>query len=414
MKNHYRWVVIFLLFLISMTNYIDRASISYAITQIAEEFHLNNQYSGYILGAFGIGYLCTVLIGGMMADKYGSHKVLTFACALWMFATLCLGFAQGFVMFLLARGFLGLAEAPNFPCVTKTVKDWLPLHERNFALSLSLIAVPLSLSFSGPIVTNLIAYFNWRGMYFILAGMSLIFIPLWWFFFRDNPSDSKYVSVEELKLIQGSTQKSKKTHPRIKLAEIIKNKTLMANNWGFFVFGFYLFFFMNWMPSYIDNKFHYKLSEIGLLTVIPWLTATLAMILVGWFTDYIFKKSQSLGSSRTYPLILSHLISGLSLIPLLLCHQIEWIILFLSLSIAAVMSVNAVYYSVNIDIAGSLAATAYGIMGLLFSLSGILSPILTGWIVNLTGSFNSAFVIMVCLSFSSILILWLFHNKDES
>ncbi len=322
MKNHYRWVVVFLLFLIIMTNFIDRASISYAITQISQEFHLNNQYAGYILGAFGVGYLCMVLISGIMADKYGAHKVLTLACILWMFATLCLGLAQGFIMLVLARGFLGLAEAPNFPCVTKTAKDWLPLEERNFALSLSLIAVPLSLSLSGPIVTQLISYFNWRGMYFVLAGMSFLFVPLWWFLFRDNPADSKHVSKKELHLIQGPTKATKKTNHRIHLKDIIKNKTLMANNWGFFVFGFYLFFFMNWMPSYLENQFHYKLSAIGLLTVIPWLSATLAMVLAGWFADYIFKKTQCMRLSRTYPLILSHLISGLSLIPLLLCHQI--------------------------------------------------------------------------------------------
>lgn len=177
MKGNYRWVVVFFLFLISMTNYIDRASISYAISKIAQEFKLDNQEIGLILGAFGIGYLITIFFGGMLADKYGSHLLLTCACGLWTLATYSLGIAQGFLVIFLARAFLGGAEGPNFPCVTKTISDWLPLEERTRAFSMSIVAVPLSLALSGPVITMLIDRFDWRGMYYVLAAMSCMLIP---------------------------------------------------------------------------------------------------------------------------------------------------------------------------------------------------------------------------------------------
>jgi ACS family hexuronate transporter-like MFS transporter len=410
MKGNFRWVVVFLLFLISMTNYIDRASISFAISKIAQEFHFSSADVGYILGAFGIGYLLTVLVGGLLADKYGSHIVLTCACVLWMFATLCLGFVQGFMIMFLARVFLGVAEGPNFPCVTKTIGDWLPLNERNRAFSMSIVAVPLSLAMSGPVVTYLIDCFNWRGMYFALAGLSLLFIPLWWFLYRDKPAESSHVSKQELAYIQASAKASIAHHGLTGIREILKNKTLLANTWGYFVFGFYLFFFMNWMPEYLSKTFHYKLSKIGLFSTIPWLTAAVMTLIVGWFTDLVYTKTQCLRYSRTYPLIVSHLVSGVALIPLWMSHDIYWILLSLSLSVGAVMSVNAVYYSVNVDVAKERAATSFGVMGLLFSLSGILSPVLTGWIVNFSGQFQSVFILMLILSLSSSLILWLFHN----
>ncbi len=410
MKGHFRWVVVLLLFLISMTNYIDRASISFAITQIAQEYHLNSTDVGYILGAFGIGYLVTVFIGGMLADKYGSHLVLTGACVMWMFATLCLGFAQGFIMIFLARVFLGLGEGPNFPCVTKTIGDWLPLNERNRAFSMSIVAAPIALAMSGPVVTTLIDSFGWRGMYFVLAGMSLLFLPLWWFLYRDKPSESSHVSKEELAYIQTSAKATIAHHGLIGLREILKNKTLMANNWGYFVFGFYIFFFMNWMPEYLSKTFDYKLSQIGFFSTIPWLTAAMLMLIVGWLTDLIYTKTKCLRYSRTYPLIISHLVSGLALFPLWMSHNIYWILFSFSLSLGAVMSVNAVYYSVNVDVAKERAATSFGVTGLLFSLSGILSPVITGWIVELSGRFHSVFILMFILSLSSGLILWLFHN----
>ncbi|HBB53171.1 MAG TPA: MFS transporter [Legionellales bacterium] len=413
MKSHFRWVVVFLLFIISMTNFIDRASISFAISDIAKEFNFSNLEKGYILSAFGIGYLLTILFGGILADRLGAHKVLTVACILWILATLSIGFAQSFIMLFLSRGFLGLAEGPNFPCVTKVIKDWLPLSERNLALSLSVVAVPLSLALSGPIVTSLMLGFNWRGMYFILAGLSLVFIFLWWFLFRDNPADSKQVLKEELSLITADIHDSERAPSDLNIMDILKNETLIANNWGYFVYGFYLFFFMTWMPSYIKSKFDYSLSEIGWLTMIPWIFASILMVFAGWLSDYIYRKNKCFRLSRTYPLMFSQLIGGLSLIPLVFCQQIEWFILCVSLSVGAVISVNPIYYSVNIDTAGNRAATSYGLMGLLLSLSGIIAPILAGWVVNLTGEFNAVLMIMFGLSLSSILIFWLFHNKNK-
>lgn len=412
MTDRFRWIIIGILFLISMTNYIDRASISYVIPHVSQEFHFNNVENGYILGAFGIGYMLTIFLVGMLVDKYGSHKILTLACFLWMLATLSIGFAQGLIAFFLARVFLGVAESPNFVCMTKSTKEWLLIEERNLAFSLGLLSVPIAMAFSGPVVTMMISLFNWRIMYFILAGLTLIFIPLWWILYRDNPKESPYISVNELALIKHSKASKKQTKDvKFSLVSLIRNKTLLANNWGYFVFGFYLFFYMNWLPSFFKYNFHCQITTIGWFTVIPWVTAAFMMIFMGWISDYIFKKTGSFRYSRTYPLIFSHLIGSMALIPLLYSQQIVWILLSLSLSLGAIMSVNAVYYSVNIDIAHEKAATSFGLMSLLFSFSGIFAPIVTGWIVHLTSSFHSVFLMMVILSLSASLVLWFFHNK---
>jgi len=135
---------------------------------------------------------------------------------------------------------------------------------------------------------------------------------------------------------------------------------------------------MNWLPSFFKYNFHYQITTIGWFTVIPWLTAAFMMVFVGWASDYIYKKTGSFRYSRTYPLIFSHLLGSVALIPLFYSQQLVWILLSLSLSIGAIMSVNAVYYSVNIDIAHEKAGTSFGLMSLLFSLSGIFAPIVTG------------------------------------
>ena len=107
-------VVIFLLFAITVVNYIDRAAISYAIPAIEQQIGLSKAAAGTILGAFGLGYAVTTLIGGFAVDRYGARIVLAVAAVLWSLSIGLTGLASGFLTLYLARTLLGMAEGPNF------------------------------------------------------------------------------------------------------------------------------------------------------------------------------------------------------------------------------------------------------------------------------------------------------------
>ena len=150
-RSNYRWIVVGLLFLITITNYIDRASISFAIDKMEHLFHLNDEQMGLILGAFGIGYVITTLLGGIAVDRYGARIILLLGTLLWAISIGLTGLATGFMMVYVARILLGFAEGPNFPAMTRAIGDWLPVHERARSLSVSLIAVPLAIAIGSPI-----------------------------------------------------------------------------------------------------------------------------------------------------------------------------------------------------------------------------------------------------------------------
>ncbi|MGH8127086.1 MAG: MFS transporter, partial [Gammaproteobacteria bacterium] len=151
--SHFRWVVISLLFFITIINYIDRSAISYAVDDISRAFGLSQGSIGLILGAFGIGYLITTFLGGIWTDRYGAHKTLLIASLLWSIAIGATGLATGFAILFAARVLLGVAEGPNFPAMNRAVTDWLSPRERAMALSSALVAVPLALAIGAPIVT---------------------------------------------------------------------------------------------------------------------------------------------------------------------------------------------------------------------------------------------------------------------
>ncbi len=152
--TRFRWFVVVFLFAITIVNYIDRAAISFAIDPIAQELGLDNSQRGLILGAFGIGYMFTTFIGGVLVDRYGARIVLAVSVLLWAVSSALTAMTSSFFLLLVLRAVLGLSEGPMFPGMTGAVAVWLSPRERARALGLSLAAVPFALAIGGPIVQS--------------------------------------------------------------------------------------------------------------------------------------------------------------------------------------------------------------------------------------------------------------------
>ncbi|EQD78730.1 major facilitator family transporter, partial [mine drainage metagenome] len=203
--------------------------------------------NGFILAAFSLGYMFTTFLGGILADRHGARVTLFWAALLWSLAIGMTGFAAGFAMLVVARVLLGVAEGPNFPAMNRAVADWLSSRERAIALGNALVAVPLALAIGAPIVTQLILHLSWRGMFIVLMLASLLWLPLWWWLFRDFPEHSRHVNAAELAHIRdgaapeldhaASARHAARRKTRGLWKFLLRNPTLLANDWAFFVFG---------------------------------------------------------------------------------------------------------------------------------------------------------------------------------
>ena len=422
--TRFRWLVIALIFAITMVNYVDRTALSYAVQGIAGEFGFGPAQVGRILGAFGLGYIVTTFLGGIWADHYGARRTLFAASLLWSVSIGMTGLAAGFGMLYAARVLLGLAEGPNFPALNRTVADWLSRRERAIALSNSLVAVPLALAVSAPLVTRLIIGFGWRGMFLLLMLLGAAWLPLWWWLFRDRPEDSRRVNAAELAHIRdgdvqdaatrAASDQARRRHGKALWRFLLSHPTLMANNWAFFVFGWYLFFFMTWLPAYFQQVYHLDLKQVGLFNILPWLLAALMLWSFGYLSDWLLKRTGSLRIARSHPIWISQLLSALCILPVIYTHAFGTALAFISLAVAFGMSTNAAYYAVNVDVARERSGTALGVMDALFALAGYLAPTLTGWLVEGSGSFATPFWLMAGLSFSSVLVVIFFHRPDRT
>lgn len=420
-RSRYRWFIVFLLFAITVVNYIDRAALSYAIPMIERDLGLSSAASGAILGAFGLGYAITTLMGGFAVDRYGARIVLTVAALLWSLSIGMTALATGLVVLYAARVLLGISEGPNFPALTGAVSHWLSPHERATALGNALLAVPLALAIGGPLVTQLLAWFDWRGTFITLFVLSAAWIPLWFFFFRDTPAESRFVNEAELAHIRANDPAlSAAPHavPRSwpepgVLKALLTNRTLLANTWAFFVFGYFLFFFMTWLPSYLERKYGLDLAAVGLFSVLPWLAATVLLWVMGRWSDHLAKVTGRLRIARSWLIAGSQFVAALAVVPVAFTSDLAVAIAGITVAVAASMGANAAYYAVNVDIVPQRAATALGIMDFAFAVAGFAAPSITGWVLDIRGSFADGFLLMTALALSSVLVVVLFHRPDR-
>lgn len=420
----FRWIIVALVFVITVINYIDRSAISYAMTNITKEFGLDPRDAGAILGAFGAGYMLTTFLGGIWADRLGARVTLFVSSLLWSLSIGATGLATGFVMLYVARIVLGVAEGPNFPVLNRAVADWLSSRERAIALSNSLMAVPLALAIGAPVVSQLIIYLGWRGMFIVLTIAGLVWAPFWWFLFRDFPEHSRFVNEAELGHIRDGAPVSREEDAGTRRARrrsvkglwkfLFSNPTLLANDWSFFVFGYFLFFFMTWLPGYLAQAYHMQLKEIGLFAILPWLAAALLLWGFGYLSDYLLKTTGRLRVARSHPIWISQLLAGICVLPIIFTHDLTVALVFITLAVALSMSVNAAFYAINVDVAPERSGTALGVMDTFFAAAGLIAPMVTGWLVQSTGSFRSAFALLAILALSSVVAVILFHHPDRS
>jgi MFS family permease len=173
-RTSYRWFIASLIFFITLVNFIDRSAISFVINPLKAEFHFTDTQFGMILSAFGVGYILLTVLGGYMVDLWGARKVWPVAAVAWSVCVALLGIATGFWGFIGLRFLLGVAEGPHFPAMTRSISNWLSPMERARALSLGLVAIPLSSVVGAPITSYLVSDFGWRPMFFIISSIGVL------------------------------------------------------------------------------------------------------------------------------------------------------------------------------------------------------------------------------------------------
>lgn len=414
LRTNYRWYIAGLIFFITLVNFIDRSAISFVINPLKEEFHFTDTQFGMILSAFGVGYILLTVLGGWFVDLWGARIVWPIAAIAWSLCVGLLGIATGFWGFIGLRFLLGVAEGPHFPAMTRSISNWLSPMERARALSLGLVAIPLSSVIGAPITSYLVADFGWRPMFFIISSSGILWAFVWYYCFTDRPEDCKYVCPEEKKLIATpSRMYSERKKSLVDWRFILMHPALIANNVAYFAFGYMLFFATLWLPGYFLSQHNLNLKSVGWYLTIPWLVGALFLKAGGVLSDYLYRKTGRGRLARSHLIWISQLLAAIFFVLLSYTSTLGLSILFLSLALGFGLMPQPAFFSINIDVAKDRSGTAQGVTSSCLSLAGIIAPIMTGWLIDLTGNYQGAFLLLAGLTGVAVVTVILFHHPDR-
>ena len=412
--KHYRWVVTGLIFFITLVNFVDRSAISFVIDPLKKEFNFTDTQFGMILSAFGLGYVLLTAFGGWLVDRFGTRIVWPLAAIGWSVCVGLLGFAVGFWSFIGLRLLLGVTEGPHFPAMTRSISDWLPPAERARALSLGLVAIPLSSVVGAPVCSYLVADFGWRTMFIAISAVGILWAFVWYFLFTDKPENSKFVGEAEKNLIASANAKAAKRDAGVvNWRFILTHPALIANNIAYFAFGYMLFFATLWLPGYFLSQHNLNLKSVGWYLTIPWLVSAIFLKAGGVISDWLYRKTGSSRLARAHVIWSSQLLAAVFFVLLSFTHTLGLSIVFLSLGLGFGMLPQPAFFSTNIDVAKEKAGSAQGITSSCLSLAGILAPVLTGWLVDLTGNYQGAFLLLAGFTVIAVITVIFFHHPDR-
>jgi ACS family hexuronate transporter-like MFS transporter len=406
---HRRYRIFVLIMSLALLNYVERGAIAYAGSSITLEFGFNRAQWGTLLGYFGYGYVIGALCGGPMADRFGPRRVWLWAGGAWSLFAVATAFAgeigvavfggAALLGFAFIRVMFGFAEGPAYSVINKSIANWAPHGERGFVLSVGLVSTPIGALITAPVAVGLLTITgSWRVM-FIIIGLSSLALLLWFTrIFTDAPENGTFLTKEESEYIRteritrsaiGSVAERCESVP---WWTFFQNPSLVLNAVGYFSMIYVTFLLLSWMPKYLQDAYHYNLSSIWYLAMIPWVGPCFTVLLGGKLSDWLVRKTGSLTVGRS-GLAASCLLLTTGCFLLISQATSVWQVLALIAVANSFNSLsNSVFWAVILDSSpSSRIGTFSGITHGIANTASILAPTVTG-VLTLRYGYGAMFV----------------------
>jgi MFS family permease len=378
--------------LMYLTLYMDRVNIATAGQPITREFGLSNGEFGLVLTAFAWPYAFLQLLGGWLSDRIGARATLATSGVIVCLATALTGFTGGITSLFAVRLALGFGEGAAFPTATRAIATWLPEERWGFAQGLTHAASRLGNAVTAPLVALLIGAVSWRGSFIALGCLSILWVTLWLWLFRDDPRRHPGMTKNELAKLHPAPTVRSTPVPWFALQRRMLPVTAVD-----FCYGWTLWVFLSWIPSFFLKNFHVGLTEASLLTSGVLIAGVLGDAVGGAVSDWLYRRTGNLLIARRNVIIVGMMGGFACLIPVVLAQDFTTVAVCLSAACFFVELVVGPIWSIPMDIAPRYAGSASGMMNFGFGVSGILSPLVFGGIVDWTGSWTLPFLCSIAL-----------------
>ena len=414
-ETRIRYFIICILFVVSCFSFADRSALSQALTLMPADMKMDAQKLSYLLSGFAWAYALGQLPSGGLLDRFGSKRVYGIAIILWStfaFLTGCAGFVKAsmvFTVIFILRILSGLAQAPVFPGNGRIVAAWFPTSERGSSSAIFNSSQYFALPIFAPIFGGLLHRYGWQSCFWFLGALGAVLTVVWFtniYGVKDHPR----ISAAEIDTIerggglvntdaQASAKKNTLTWATVKM--LLSHRMLVGVYIGQYCITTLTWFFLTWFPLYLSQARHMSVLKVGFAAAVPGLCGGFGGILGGIISDELLRRGCSLSFSRKLPIM-----AGMALSMMIIaCNYADtqtMMLVFMSISFFG-KGIGALGWTVISD---TSPKGMVGMNGALFNLcgnmAGVTTPLIIGYIVGKTHSYDGALIFVGLIAFCAI------------
>lgn len=389
LAGRFRWVICGLLFLGVTKNYMDRQVLAVLKGPLQQEFGWNDIDYGHLVFAFQGAYALGLLLLGRLVDRLGTRIGYALAMVFWSLASMGHAMTHSFASFVAARSALGFGEAGVFPTSIKSVAEWFPKKERALATGIFNAGTSAGAIVAPLVIPWVARHLGWRGAFLLTGGLGFAWLILWLWLYR-KPEHHPRCTDEERSYIQSDPQEPE---GKIQWTQLLPQRQTWAFAAGKFLTDPIWYFYLFWIPDYLQREHGLHLTEIGLPIVVIYFISDLGSIGGGWLSSGLLRRQFSLNAARKWAMF----VCALTVLPIAAVFRVSGLwpaTLLIALAVAGHQGFSANLYTLSSDLFPSRAVgSVVGIGGMAGAVGGMLIAEVVGHVLQWTGSYMIPFLI---------------------
>lgn len=399
-----------LMMLAAAVGYSDRVNMSVAAVAMQQHFDWSQTMKGAVMAAFFVGYLGFMLAGGFLAARYGGRRVLGYAVLWWSAWTLLTPLAAHTSLEALigARIAIGAGEALLFPAIYELFARWAPRDEYTRLTSVTGSGIPLG-TVIGLLGTGwLLTRFDWPSAFYSFGVVGLVWCVVWFAIARDRPDLDPRVTPAERELLAREAEPAP-TEKDGSWRALLRHRAAWALFAAHFANTWTLYVLLSWLPSYLREVQHMSIGAAGIWSAGPWMSMFLMMYAGAAVTEWIVRRTSSVAAARKLMQAVGLLGSGALLLSVQALPLSPTLVLTVLCAATGLLGLGWSGFSANyLDIAPRHGAMLFAVGNTFGTIPGVVGVTITGWLIDVTGTYNAAFALAAGISVAATIVFAVF------